>query len=281
MSVKPSIPRRNRPANLLVRLPYWLLAAILLAVLFLGQITADATYTIIFRAVVKGIGTTVTVTLIAYTGAMLLGLVIGLVRVANNRVTFEITSFYVEIIRGVPILVLLYYIAFVGAPELVNLINWIGFWLRGLGLNMLGDGLANFQLRNLSFAARAVLALIIGYSAFISEIFRAGIESIERGQSEAAQSLGMTRWQTMRLIILPQAIRRVLPPLGNDFIAMLKDSSLVSVLGVADITRIGKTYSDSTFRFFETYNVVAFLYLVMTVGLALLVRYLEKRMPSR
>jgi len=91
----------------------------------------------------------------------------------------------------------------------------------------------------------------------------------------------MSYGQAMRYVILPQAVRNVLPPLGNDFIAMLKDSSLVSVLGVQDITQIGKVYSSSTFRFFETYNVVAFLYLVMTVGLALLVRWLERRMPGR
>jgi polar amino acid transport system permease protein len=95
---------------------------------------------------------------------------------------------------------------------------------------------------------------------------------------EAAQALGMTYWQGMRTIILPQAIRNVLPPLGNDFIAMLKDSALVSVLGVQDITQLGKVYAASTFRFFETYNVVGFLYLVMTIGLALLVRALEQRM---
>ena len=133
----------------------------------------------------------------------------------------------------------------------------------------------------MDFTARAIIALTIGYSAFIAEIFRAGIQSIGRGQMEAARSLGMTNGQAMRHVILPQAIRNVLPPLGNDFIAMLKDSSLVSVLGVQDITQLGKVYSASTFRFFETYNVVAYLYLVMTVGLALVVRGMEKRMPAR
>jgi polar amino acid transport system permease protein len=132
-----------------------------------------------------------------------------------------------------------------------------------------------------NFTARAIIALTIGYSAFISEIFRAGIQSIGRGQMEAARSLGMSSGQAMRYVILPQAIRNVLPPLGNDFIAMLKDSSLVSVLGVQDITQLGKVYSASTFRFFETYNVVAYLYLIMTVGLALVVRVIEKRMPAR
>ena len=136
-------------------------------------------------------------------------------------------------------------------------------------------------MRDINFTARAIFALTIGYSAFISEIFRAGIQSIGRGQMEAARSLGMSSGQAMRYVILPQAMRNVLPPLGNDFIAMLKDSSLVSVLGVQDITQLGKVYSASTFRFFETYNVVAYLYLVMTVGLALVVRVIEKRMPAR
>ncbi|RIK42385.1 MAG: amino acid ABC transporter [Chloroflexi bacterium] len=265
----------------LARVPYWLVAAIVLGLYFLWVVASDATYTIIFNAVAAGIGTTLWVTLVAYAGALIVGLVIGIMRVTRNRVLFEITSFYVEIVRGVPVLVLLYYIAFVGAPGLVELINWLGLQLNTLGFTWLGAPLAEFSVRRLDFAARAILALIIGYSAFVSEIFRAGIESIDKGQSEAAASLGMSRWQTMRLVILPQAVRRVLPPLGNDFIAMLKDSALVSALGVQDITRLGNSYAASTFRYFETYNVVAFLYLVMTVALALFVRYLERRVPNR
>jgi polar amino acid transport system permease protein len=144
-----------------------------------------------------------------------------------------------------------------------------------------GTLLTGLSVRNLDFTARAILALCIGYSAFVSEIFRAGIQSIPRGQMEAARSLGMSYWQAMWHIILPQAVRNVLPPLGNDFIAILKDSALVSVLGVQDITQLGKIYSASTFRFFETYNVVGFLYLVMTIGLALAVRGLEKRMGKQ
>jgi polar amino acid transport system permease protein len=94
---------------------------------------------------------------------------------------------------------------------------------------------------------------------------------------EAARSLGLSRWQAMRKVVLPQALRNVLPPLANDFVAMLKDSALVSALGVQDITQLGKVYSASTFMFFETYNVVAFLYLVMTIGLSLCIRGLERR----
>jgi polar amino acid transport system permease protein len=128
------------------------------------------------------------------------------------------------------------------------------------------------------FLARAVAALAISYGAFSAEIFRAGIESIGKGQMEAARSLGMNYFQAMRYIILPQAIRRVLPPLGNDFIAMLKESSLVSALGVRDITQLGKLYAASSFQFFATYNAVAFIYLTMTILLSLGVKGLENRL---
>jgi polar amino acid transport system permease protein len=271
---------RHAPSRLLSRLPYWLLIAIGLAIVLMWHITTDDTYTIIFNAVVAGVGMTLFVTMIAFAGALLLGLVIELLRLSGNRVLFEIATFYVEIIRGVPMLVLLYYIAFVGAPGLVDAINWVGRTLFDMGVtHAFASELASFSIRNFSFGTRAVIALVIGYSAFIAEIYRGGIESIDVGQSEAALSVGMTRWQTLSLVILPQAFRRVLPPLGNDFIAMLKDSALVSVLGVQDITRLGDTYASSTFRFFETYNVVAFLYLLMTVALSLLVRGMERRIP--
>ncbi|MCP5001648.1 MAG: amino acid ABC transporter permease, partial [Hyphomicrobiales bacterium] len=124
-------------------------------------------------------------------------------------------------------------------------------------------------------------ALTIGYSAFISEVFRAGIQSVDPGQVEAAKALGLSRFQRFRLIVLPQAIRTILPPLGNDFVAMVKDSSLVSVLGVADITQMGKVYASGSFRFFETYSVVAYIYLILTVGLSLALRRLEKRMRQK
>jgi polar amino acid transport system permease protein len=125
---------------------------------------------------------------------------------------------------------------------------------------------------------RGIVALTIAYSAFLAEIFRAGIESIEPGQMEAARALGMTYWQAMRHVILRQAVRRVLPPLGNDFIAMLKDSSLVSVLGVLDITRRGTLDQARTFQTLQTYNVVAFMYLAMTLLLSMVVKGLERSM---
>jgi polar amino acid transport system permease protein len=268
--------------NRLSRLPYWLLATVLFGVIFLWIMLTHVDYRVILTAVAKGVSTTLYVTIVAYTLATLVGLLVGLMRVSHSRAAREVAQFYVEILRAVPMLVILYYIAFVGAPGMAQGINAIGRGIAGFGpLARVGQGLAAFQVRDLDFTARAIIALTLGYSAFIAEIFRAGIQSIGRGQMEAARSLGMTYPQAMRTVILPQAIRVVLPPLGNDFIAMLKDSSLVSVLGVQDITQLGKVYSASTFKFFETYNVVAFLYLVMTIGLALFLRWLEERLQIK
>ena len=249
--------------------PYWLLACFLCFILMSWFIVNDGNYNQIFFALIQGVVVTLCVSLVAFIFAFIFGFVLALGKLSNNPVFRHFASFYIEIIRGVPMLVLLYYVAFVGAPELVRLFNLIFSPLIKINI------ISALNVRNLDFTWRAILALTIGYSAFIAEIFRAGIESISVGQKEACQSLGLTRWQTMRFVILPQAFRNVLPALGNDFVAILKDSALVSAVGVQDITQLGKVYSASTFLFLETYNVVVFLYLVMTIGLSLLVRLLE------
>jgi polar amino acid transport system permease protein len=122
-----------------------------------------------------------------------------------------------------------------------------------------------------------VLGLAFGYAAFLAEVFRAGIESIGRGQMEAARSLGMSYPQAMRTVILPQAIRVVLPPLGNDFIAMLKDSALISVLALPDLLQSGRLYITRTFQPIPVYIVVALLYILMTLFLSTIIRSMEKR----
>jgi polar amino acid transport system permease protein len=256
----------------LSRLPYWLLVALILILLAFWTFTTSENYEVIFSAVRKGVWTTIYVSVVAYALALILGLVWCLMRVSQNRWMQEVSSFFVEILRGIPMLVLLLYISFVGAPALVAFVNWAGGPLIEAGV------MEKLNVRQVDFVVRAILALSIGYSAFISEILRAGIQSIEKEQTEAAQTEGAGYWQTMRFILLPQAVRNVLPALGNEFIAMLKDSALVSVLGVQDITQLGKVYSASTFKFFETYNIVAMLYLLMTLGLALFVRWLEQRL---
>ena len=259
-------------ADRLSRLPYWLLVALLLAVIMLGVVVSNPNYRVIFDAVRQGMWTTIYVSVISYVLAILIGLVLALMRVYHSRLTQEVSSLFVEVVRGIPMLVLLYFISFVGAPALVDVANWLATPLIDAGV------MAEISIRQVDFTARAILALSIGYGAFISEIFRAGIESIEKEQREAAQMAGATYRQTMRYILLPQAVRNILPALGNELIAILKDSALVSVLGVQDITQLGKVYSASTFRFFETYSIVALLYLMMTLGLAMLVRWLQQRM---
>jgi len=129
----------------------------------------------------------------------------------------------------------------------------------------------------------AVLGLAFGYGAYLAEVFRAGIQAIPRGQMEAARSLGMTYFQSMRHVILPQAIRLVLPPLGNDLIAMLKDSSLVSVIAMAEVLQQGRLWISRNFRAFEGFNSVLLVYLIMTLILSLVVRAVERRakLPGR
>ncbi len=261
-------------ADKLAKIPYWLLVIILLGLFVVWTIINNGDYRVIIKATSKGIITTIYVSFTAYLIATLSGLVWGLMRVSTIRVLREISTVYVEIIRGIPMLVILYYIAFVGAPALVVFINWLIFPLTKTGI------IGRLSVRDVGFVWRAILALTIGYSAFISEIFRAGIESVDKGQMEAALALGMSRATAMRIIILPQAIRNVLPALANEFVAIIKDSALVSALGVQDITQLGKVYSASTFRFFETYNIVAFLYLIMTVTLSIFIRGLERRLEK-
>lgn len=252
--------------------PWWLLAIALLGLLTLWAIVADAGYSEIFNTLTKGVITTLWVTLLAFALASALGLMVALARTSTNPWLQQASTFYVEIIRGVPILVALFYVAFAGAPAMVLAANWV---LTPL----LSQGWINpLTVRGFDFTARAIVALTVCYSAFIAEIFRAGIEAVDRGQIEAARSLGLSRANTFRHIVAPQALRTILPPLGNDFVSMIKDSALVSALGVQDITQLGKVYSSGSFKFFETYNVVAFLYLTMTITLSLLVRALEKRL---
>ena len=267
----PSSPVRRRGPEF----PFWLLAAVLLAVLFVWLIVDDYDYRTIFSALRKGMLVTLWVTIVAFALAAALGLFVALGRVSRFRVLREIATFYVEIVRGIPVLVLLFYVAFVGAPQLVVLWNWV------FGGPIAAGFLPALGVRDFDFTWRAIVALMVSYSAYLAEIFRAGIEAVPNGHLEAAWSLGLARRHSFRFVVLPQAFRVVLPPLGNDFVAMIKDSALVSALGVQDITQLGKVYSASTFRFFETYNVVAFLYLVMTLSLSLLVRWLERRLKRR
>ncbi len=207
-----------------------------------------------------GTGITVTIytTLVAFAIALVIGLLAGLGRVNQNAFIRNVAVTYIEFIRGVPTLVLIFTVAFVLVPMVADTLGVSG---QGVSTN-----------------TRGIVALAVIYGAFLAEVFRAGIESVPGGQMEAARSLGLNGRQAMRYVILPQAIRNVLPALGNDFIAMLKDSSLISVLAVRDITQQARLFAGSTFRFRESYLVLTFLYLTMTITLSLILRWYERRL---
>ncbi|HEX3049048.1 MAG TPA: amino acid ABC transporter permease [Aggregatilineaceae bacterium] len=283
---RPNPQKRNDLIRKLSRAPWWLLILGVLILLFVHNVQNTHPYPIVWRAVKQGIEVSIKVSVMAYALALVLGLILALLRRSSNFIVYQISTLFIEAVRGIPTLVLVYYLALALIPQLIGVGNDFGEWLIKnpiqvpvidieVSLRGLGERLATYRTRDFDNLYRAMIALAISYSAFLSEIFRAGIDSVGIGQIEAARSLGMTRWQTMRLIVLPQAIRVVLPPLGNDFIAMLKESSLVSVLGVQDITRRGQTYAANTFTFFQVYNVVALTYLVLTLSLSILVKLLE------
>lgn len=273
---RPNPQKRNLIIRRVARAPWWLLIAAALIVAFLLSVSGDRNYQEVTGRIRSGIWTTIWVTVIAYSIATFMGLVIALLRRSTNVIIYQVTTLFVEVIRGIPTLVLVYYITLALTPEVVRAVASLGKTLFDNGiLPEFTQQVAGLTARDVPNAARAIVALAISYSAFLSEIFRAGIESIPHGQIEAGMSMGMTRWQVMRHIVLPQAIRNILPPLGNDFIAMLKESSLVSIVGVEDITRIGATYASATFTFFQSYNVVAITYLILTLSLSMLVKLME------
>ncbi len=249
--------------------PWWLVIIIGFLVLMGFFIITDEETREAFLFIIPGIWITLQITLFGFALALILGLMAGLGRISKNVVVRNLAITYVEFIRGVPTLVLILTLAFVLVPAIVNAIN-------GVSEAVIPEVL-EINNRDVSIELRAILSLAIIYGAFLAEVFRAGIESVHRGQMEAARSLGMSYRQAMQHIILPQAIRNILPALGNDFIAMLKDSSLASVLAVRELTQRARLHAGSTFRFPESYLVLTFCYLAMTLALSLLLRWFEHR----
>lgn len=202
----------------------------------------------IFYFLIQVVHWTIIISILAYLIALVCGLVFGVARIANNRFIRWLAGAYINVLRGVPLLVLIFFFYF------------------GLG-----------KIINLDRLVAGVLAVGVCYGAYMAEIFRSGIEAIDYGQHEAAMSLGMTRWQTLRHIILPQSFRIVVPPAANEFIACLKDSSLVSVIGLRELTRAGREYANQYFLDFQTWLVVGLIYLILTLSLTRLVKVLEKK----
>jgi polar amino acid transport system permease protein len=255
--------------------PWWLVALVAVAIVLAAVIVTNDIYAQVFRTVFNGAAITVFVTLVGFGLAIVLGLGIALLGLSDSVALRQISRFYVEVIRGVPMLVLLFYVAFVGAPAIVGAYNFLITPLVRAGM------VEPILVRDFSLMWRAIIALMIGYSSFIAEVFRAGIQSVDHGQIEAAKALGLSRYHRFRLVVFPQAVKVIFPPLSNDFVAMVKDSSLVSVLGVSDITQMGKVYASGSFRFFETYSIVTYIYLILTIGLSLALRKVERRIRGK
>ncbi|MBO9536443.1 amino acid ABC transporter permease [Herbaspirillum sp.] len=225
---------------------------------------------------VKGLITTLQVSLIGMLAGILIGLLVGMLRLSDVahgpwrwplRVGRWIAGFYVAFFRGTPLFVQIMLIHFAVMPVLVH---------QEYGLLISGD-LARVIKQDYGAFLSGTVALSLNAGAYISEIFRAGIQSIERGQSYAAASLGMNYRLTMRYVVLPQAFRRMLPPLGNEAITLLKDSSLVSAIGLAELAYAARTVAGTYARYWEPYITISVIYFSMTVCLALVVARLEHK----
>lgn len=228
---------------------WWIAFVGTIALLIALPIYDPDTYGAVLAFIPDGIQVTFEVTILSIALALIIGLITGLGRISENRIFNLLASLYVEVVRGIPLLVQLFYIYFalgriVQVPDIVA----------------------------------AVIAMSFCYGAYMGEVFRAGIMSIDFGQSEAALAQGFNKAQTMRYVILPQAWRTILPPVGNEFIALLKDTSLVSILAVADILRRGREYAASSFDYFETYTIIALVYLLITLILSKLLAHMEQRL---
>jgi polar amino acid transport system permease protein len=243
--------------------PWWgMVIAAIAAVVLLVVIFPDP-FGRVLSFVSDGIGITLEVTAVSFVLVLVVGLIGGLGRLSKNRIIYGISSIYVELVRGIPLLVQLMF-WYYAMPTLIQEIG------KQANIQLL----AEFRAEPITMA---IFGITFCYGAYMSEIYRAGIQSIHKGQTEAARSLGMNYFQTMRYVILPQAIRVILPPVGNEFISLLKDSSLTSVVAVADLTRRGREFMGGAFIVFPTWIMVALLYLILTLFSARIVSMLEKR----
>lgn len=203
---------------------------------------------------IVGAGITIQITAISVGLGLIIGMFVGIARICNVKVLRALATVYIDFLRGTPLLVQIFLIYF-ALPMVV------------------GQRVDPF--------IAAITACGINSGAYIAEIFRAGIQAIDEGQMEAGRSLGMSWVQTMRYIIVPQAFKNVIPPLGNEFIALLKDSSLVSVIGFEELTRRGQLIIARTYGSLEIWITVALIYLVMTLTISRLVSYMEKRLATK
>ena len=244
--------------------PWWLVGMLVIIAAMVAAIVFSKEYQEAFERIfpfplnwTEGIAVTLYLTVASFIVALGLGLVLGLARLSKRPLVSNIAAVYIEFIRGVPMIVFIFTVALVLAPDFADLVNQ--------------------PSRAIPNAIRVAAALALFYAAFIAEVFRAGIQSVPRTQSEAGRSLGLSEGDITRKIVLPQAVRNMLPALGNDLISLMKDTSLVSVMAVRELTQLARLYSGSTFRFRESFFVLMVIYVVLTLSLSLLLRWYERR----
>ena len=201
----------------------------------------------------SGLYVTILISIISIFFSLILGFFFALPGISSNKYLLLLNRIYVEVIRSVPLLVLLLWVYY-GLPLVM-----------GLSLNPFTAG---------------IVSLALSDSAFEAEIFRGGIQSINIGQHEASKSLGLNKWQRMRLIILPQALRLILPPIGNQFVYIVKMSSLVSIIGLADLTRKANELVVSVYRPLEIYSFLILEYLALVLIISYFIRLLEKKLDK-
>lgn len=212
-----------------------------------------------FLVALEGVPATVGVTLIAMITGVILGLFLALMKMARSKILSGIASVYIEIIRGTPLIVQALILAY-GLPQI----------LQANGVN--------FKWPYLVIPAIIVCGL--NSAAYVAEVIRSGIQAVDKGQMEAAKSIGMTKSQAMRLIIIPQALKIVLPAFGNEFVSLIKETSVLSYVGVVEILRKGALWNAATFNTFEAYIGVALVYMLLTIPTSKLIKRLEKKMAT-
>lgn len=208
----------------------------------------------------KSLGYTMLLTLLALFFAMIIGLIFALFNVSHNKILNVIGTIYIDAIRGVPLIVLAYFIYF-GVPQAIKMMGAAGFKLPAL--------------------QAGTIALSMNCGAYMAEIFRAGIQSIDKGQMEASRSLGLTYGMSMRSVVLPQAFKVMIPSIINQFIITLKDTSILAVIGYPELTNMGKTISGNTFKSLETWAIVGVMYMIVIITLSKVAKAIERKMKNQ
>ena len=246
--------------------PYWLVVMLGIIGWMIWQVIYSDEYREAFDAIIPGLRATLILTAASFVASMFLGLFIGIARISKRAWINTPATVYIEFIRGVPMIVFIFAVALMVVPDTVKALNgWFGWEIKTRSVNNMWRG---------------GIALSLFYAAFIAEVFRAGIQSVSVGQIEAGKALGLKGRHIMRRITLPQAVRNTLPALGNDLIALMKDTSLVSVIAAAELTYNARIYQGASFRVRETFFILMVIYVTLTLMLSLALRAYESHLTT-